>query len=120
MSLAFDFGKLAERYALNYLLQKGYFLLAKNYRYNDAEVDLLMQENKQLVCVEVKARNTAFFGEPESFINTKKIKNLVQATGFFIKENQLDLEVSFDIIALIKFNNIWHIKHLKNAFYAWE
>ena len=70
--------------------------------------------------MEVKARNTAFFGEPESFINTNKIKNLVQATGFFIKENQLDLEVSFGIIALIKFNNIWHIKHLKNAFYAWE
>lgn len=84
MSLAFDFGKQAERYALNYLLQKGYFLLAKNYRYNHAEVDLLMQENKQLVCVEVKARNTTFFGEPESFINIKKIKNLVQATDFFI------------------------------------
>ena len=49
MSLALDFGKHAERYALNYLLQKGYLLLAKNYRYNHAEVDLLMQENKQPV-----------------------------------------------------------------------
>ena len=60
MSLAFDFGKQAERYALNYLLQKGYFLLAKNYRYNNAEVDLLMQENKQLVCGS-KSKEYCFF-----------------------------------------------------------
>ena len=120
MSLAFDFGKHAERYALNYLLQKGYLLLAKNYRYNRAEVDLLMQKNNQLVCVEVKARSTAFFGSPESFISPKKIRNLVQAVDFFMEENHLNIEVRFDIIALLKRNNKWQIKHLKNAFYAWD
>jgi putative endonuclease len=120
MSLAYDFGKQAELFALNYLEQKGYQLLAKNYRYKHAEIDLLMQKNKHLICIEVKARSTSFFGEPESFINSKKIKNLVLAVNFFIEEHDLNLDVRFDIVALIKSNNKWQIKHLKNAFYAWE
>ena len=58
------FGNEAEEKALDYLLQKGYTLLEKNYRYGLAEVDLLMQKKEKLICVEVKARSTDFFGTP--------------------------------------------------------
>ena len=64
------FGNEAEEKALDYLLQKGYTLLEKNYRYGHAEVDLLMQKKEKLICVEVKARSTDFFGTPQSFISS--------------------------------------------------
>ena len=42
------FGNEAEEKALDYLLQKGYTFLEKNYRYGHAEVDLLMQKKEKL------------------------------------------------------------------------
>jgi len=57
---------------LDYLLQKGYTLLEKNYHNADAEVDLLIYKKKKLICVEVKVRSTDFFVTPESFISSKK------------------------------------------------
>jgi putative endonuclease len=114
------FGLIAEEKALKYLLGKGYCLLEKNYRYGHAEVDLLMQKNQYLICVEVKARSTDFFGSPESFITSKKIKLLVNVVDHYLENSELDLEVRFDIIAIIKKGENWIIKHIKNAFYAWQ
>ena len=114
------FGNEAEEKALDYLLQKGYTLLKKNYRYGHAEVDLLMQKKKKLICVEVKARSTDFFGTPESFISSKKIRLIVSVVDHYIEVSDLDLEVRFDVIAIIKKSEKWRIKHLKNAFYAWQ
>lgn len=114
------FGIKAEEKALEYLLKKGYCLLEKNYRYGHAEVDLLMQKNGYLICVEVKARSTDFYGLPESFINAKKIKLIVSVVDHYLEHSELDLEVRFDVIGIIKKRDNWIIKHIKNAFYAWE
>ena len=114
------FGKQAEERVLSFLIEKGYIFLEKNYRYRHAEVDLLVRHKNELICVEVKARSTTFFGTPESFISSKKIKLLVQAVDHFIEENELDLEVRFDVIALTRKKDEWFINHIKNAFYAWE
>lgn len=66
------FGQEAESKALNFLTNKGYKLLEKNYRFGKAEIDLLMKDDNILVCVEVKARTSHFFGSPESFYHQKK------------------------------------------------
>ena len=38
----------------------------------------------------------------------------------YLENSELDLEVRFDIIAIIKKGENWIIKHIKNAFYAWQ
>ena len=58
MPRSHQLGKLAEKRALNYLLQKGYRLRETNYRFRKAEVDLIMQQADILVRVEVKALPT--------------------------------------------------------------
>ena len=114
------FGKEAEAKAKAYLLNKGYALLEQNYRAGRAEVDLLMQKKEKLICIEVKARSTDFFGTPQQFISSKKIKLLVEAVNHYLEENQMDLEVRFDVIAITIQGQNWKLKQLKNAFYAWE
>ena len=111
-------GAEAERKALAYLSEKGYQLLKKNYRFQKAEVDLIMQQDTTLICVEVKARTTDFFGAPEQFISSKKIKLLVRAMDHYLTENTLDMEVRFDVIACTVKGNKWTLKHIKNAFYS--
>ncbi len=72
MPRSHQLGKLAEKRALNYLLQKGYRLRETNYRFRKAEVDLIMQQADILVCVEVKARTHLDFGHPASLYFTQK------------------------------------------------
>ncbi|MDA9851637.1 YraN family protein [Flavobacteriaceae bacterium] len=114
------FGQEAEQRALHYLKQQGYTLLKQNYRFGKAEVDLLMQKDDNLICVEVKARSTDFFGTPEQFVSSKKKKLLVGAVDHFISSFEMNLEVRFDIIAFTIKQNQWKLKHIKNAFYAFE
>ena len=114
------FGQEAESKALSFLTNKGYILLEKNYRFGKAEIDLLMKDDNILVCVEVKARSTDFFGSPESFISSKKISLLVVAVNHYIESHCVNLEVRFDVIAFTVKNQQWKCKHIENAFYAWE
>jgi len=70
-----------------------------------------------LVIYEVKARSTDAFGEPELFVTRKKQRFLVTAAAQYIEEKGLELEVRFDILAILAINNNFTVKHLKSAFY---
>ena len=115
-----ELGQYAERQASQYLKARGYRIVAQNYRYLKAEVDIIAQKGQTLAIVEVKARTSVGFGNPESFVTKKKIALLVSAADHFITSQSLDLNVRFDIISLLYQNNTWDIYHLKNAFYAFD
>jgi putative endonuclease len=114
------FGKLAEQKACQFLEQKGYCCIEKNYCVGRAEIDLIMQRGEILICVEVKARKTQFFGTPASFISSAKIKRLCAAMDHYIIQKELNVEVRFDVIECIVQQNQWIINHIPNAFYPWE
>lgn len=113
-----ELGKLGEELAYQFLLHNGYAILERNYRFQKAEIDIIAQKEPQtVVMVEVKTRNSDFFGDPQSFVTPAKIKLLVKAANEFMIVNTLDLEVRFDIIAVLKNSKEERIEHLKNAFY---
>jgi putative endonuclease len=111
-----DLGEKGEQLAVEYLLQHNYKIIARNYRFLKAEVDIIVQKNDVLAAVEVKTRSSIDFGNPQDFINPKKIKLLVSAMDNFVIENDLNVEVRFDIIAIVKQKNAFEIEHLKDAF----
>jgi len=112
-----DTGKLGEAIAQSYLLSKGYSILETNWQSSHREIDIIAQKNDVLVIVEVKARKTAFFGEPEEFVTRSKQKLLVSAANHYISLNNLDLETRFDIISVLFKGNSHVVHHLKDAFY---
>jgi putative endonuclease len=116
MAKHYELGRKGEQVAIDYLIKKGYDIVEKNYRFQKAEIDIIAQKNNTLVCVEVKTRSTDYFGNPQDFIDVKKIKLLVKAMDYYVIENDLDIEVRFDIIAIINQNNQFKIEHLKDAF----
>jgi len=111
-----ELGKLGEELALEYLLKKGYKIVAKNYRYLKAEVDIIAKKENLLVAVEVKTRSSNYYENPQDAVNQKKIKLLVSAMNNYVEENDLDVEVQFDIIAITKNKNNFDIKHIEDAF----
>ena len=117
MSNSYNFGQEAEKLAADYYRNLGFQILQKNYRYRKAEVDLIVQKDNLLVVVEVKARSSTYFGDPQSFVSKKKIQLLVMATDAFIQQRDLAVEVRFDIISYTLERGEWKLEHLPNAFY---
>ncbi len=112
-----EFGQEGEQIASDFLKQKGYQILKQNYRYDRAEIDILAQIDEILAVVEVKSRTSGFLEDISHTINRGKIQRLVKATDHFITQNNLDLEVRYDIITVIKKRNDFEIEHLENAFH---
>lgn len=112
-----ELGKKGEQLAVDYLLQHGYTITKRNYRFQKAEVDIIAKKENTLAIIEVKTRSTSDFGNPQDFVKPKQIQRLVKAIDEYVTVNNLDVEVRFDIIAIVKEGNGFNIEHLENAFY---
>jgi len=112
-----ELGKKGEQLAVNYLVENGYDILERNYRFNKAEVDIIAQKEDVLAIIEVKTRSTADFGNPQDFVKPKQIQNLVKAVDEYVTINSLDVDVRFDIIAIVKEKKEFKIEHLEDAFF---
>lgn len=112
-----ELGKAGEEYACEKLLSKGYTLLGKNYRWNRAEVDLVMKDRDQIVFVEVKTRNTSAFGEPYEAVSRSKQKQLIKAANAFILEHNVFEEARFDVVSIVWNSYGVQMEHIEDAFY---
>ncbi|MGC1632328.1 MAG: YraN family protein [Gelidibacter sp.] len=112
-----ELGKIGEQLAADFILTKGYEIVCKNYFYQKAEIDIIAKHDNMMICIEVKTRNSEFFGDPQEFVTSSKIKLLVKAMDAFIIENDIDLETRFDIIAVLKNKTRQELTHYENAFY---
>ncbi|MEY2670863.1 MAG: hypothetical protein RLZZ577_1179 [Bacteroidota bacterium] len=112
-----ELGKLGEELAAEYLQKNGYAILETNWVFQKAEIDILAQKNNTLAVVEVKTRSSIEFGLPQDFVKPKKIQLLVKAVHAYVTENDLDLDVRFDIIAISKKGQEFVIEHLTDAFF---
>lgn len=112
-----ELGKKGEQLAVDFLLKNDYAIIERNYRFDKAEVDIMAQQKNTLAIIEVKTRSTLDFGNPQDFVKPKQIQRLVKAVDEYVNVNALDVEVRFDIIAILKEGNGFKIEHLENAFY---
>lgn len=112
-----DFGKYAEDTAVSFLVEKGYHILCRNFRYQKAEIDIIAEYQNQIIIVEVKARSYDTVIEPHTAVNKKKIKLLLSATDYFLSEHNREEEVRFDIISVLpNAQGKLEIHHIENAF----
>ena len=112
-----ELGKKGEQLAVDFLQRKGYAILERNYRFDKAEVDIIARIKETLTIIEVKTRSTADFGDPQDFVKPKQIQNLVKAVDEYVTVNDLDVDVRFDIIAIVVQGSKTTIEHLEDAFY---
>lgn len=112
-----ELGEIGEQLAVDYLSRNGFAILERNFIYDKAEVDIIAQKDQKIIIVEVKTRNSAFFGDPQDFVTKAKIKLLVKAANEYIVSNKIEMEARFDIIAILKNQNVEQVEHFENAFY---
>ncbi|WP_299529906.1 YraN family protein [Ulvibacterium sp.] len=112
-----EFGKDGEQMAVDFLVTKGYDIKYRNYRYLKSEIDIIAQKGKTLAIVEVRARSNDQIIPIAETITKKKIGLLVMGADHYVTQQELDVEVRFDVITILKNRKIFKIEHLKDAFY---
>jgi putative endonuclease len=113
-----ELGKKGEELAVAQLLKTGYEILVRNYVFKKGEIDIVARKGATIIIVEVKTRSTPDFGDPQVFLKPAQIKRLVTTAHHFVEElGEDDVEVRFDIIAIIKNKAGTQVQHLTDAFY---
>jgi putative endonuclease len=112
------FGQYAEMVAANYLVKKGFSILAQNFRYKRFEIDLIVKKDQLIVFVEVKARKNNLFGNPENFVTQKKMRAIRLAAAHYLALQHCKEAIRFDIISILgsKAQGI-EVMHLEDGFY---
>ena len=77
-------GNLAEQAALDFLIKKGFVLLARQYRCKMGECDLIMKDKNVIVFVEVRYKQNTYFCSPEETIDYFKQRKLIRTAEFFL------------------------------------
>ena len=112
-------GDIGERIAKNYLKEKGYKVLDRNFRYSKlGEIDLVAQKGAEVIFFEVKARMRKGLSEfkPEDNITQIKQKKLVKLAQIWLAKRKLDTGWQIDVLAIeIYRNKSFDIRHLENA-----
>jgi putative endonuclease len=117
MAIHNELGKEGEALSVAFLQNNGYTIRETNFVFQKAEIDIIAQKDTILAVIEVKTRSSLEYGNPQDFVKPTKIKLLVKAINNYIIARSLDLEVRFDIMAVHKQGNEFHIEHLEDAFY---
>ena len=115
-----ELGKQGEELAVAHLLARGYELLYRNWRHSRAEVDIIARIGNDWVFVEVKTRETDYFGFPEEAVGKAKQKQLMQAANAFVEKFPINGEIRFDIIAVILNPKKQEIHHIEDAFWPMD
>ena len=66
------------------------------------EIDIISLDKKTLVFVEFKSRTTERYGRPKEFTSLRKEALLKEAAEAYLEINELEVELRFDIITIVK------------------
>ncbi|MBR4097176.1 MAG: YraN family protein [Oscillospiraceae bacterium] len=91
-------GRFGEDYTADYLTDKGYDIVARNFRRKGGELDIVALDGKMLVIVEVKSRKYGSMTDGMDAMTFTKRRNIIRTAQRFIDETDVDFEeMRFDV-----------------------
>ncbi len=94
-------GRWGEDLAVNYLTDKGYVILERDWNTGHRDIDIVAQDGDVVVFVEVKTRSNSDFGGPLTAMTYAKRKNLCHAINHYVKYHHIDNPFRFDVVAIV-------------------
>jgi putative endonuclease len=105
MALHLKTGAEGEHLAAEWLTERGYEILHRNWRHRQYEIDIIAMKDTKLHFVEVKCRNSDRYGNPEESVTRRKFKNLQRAADEFLFLNPGHKWIQYDILSIIMHKN---------------
>lgn len=90
-----------EKQAEDYLVRRGMTVLARRYRAQDGEIDLIMQDGETIVFTEVKARPKGRAGAGLVAVTPAKQRRMTHAAlAFLVEREWMERPVRFDVVEI--------------------
>ena len=109
-------GLKGEDIATDFLKKKGHKILARNYKTPVGEADIITKDKDTIVFIEVKARSNDAFGQPFESVDYRKQERLKKIALYYLKHNNIESSVRFDVISILSRNGRDEINHIVEAF----
>ncbi len=110
-----NIGAKYEERAADYLREQGYFIIERNYRVRQAEIDIVARDGSTIVFAEVKYRASLREGHPLEAVGVTKQRKICQAALFYLNRHKISVDntpIRFDVIGILGDD----ILHIRNAF----
>lgn len=93
-------GRWGEDTAAAFLESNGVKIIARNYRTEYGELDIIGKQGDHLIMFEVRTRTSTKFGHPEESINFRKRNHLISAAEAYVMQESAESEWRIDVIAI--------------------
>lgn len=113
-----ELGKWGEARAEQFLREKGFQIITRNWRTRSGEIDLIGKMGGTLVFVEVRTRTSTLYGTPSESVDWRKQKKLRQLSLEFLQEYEQPVSsFRFDVVSILvrTGNNKLEITHIAHA-----
>ena len=110
-------GQRGEALAARQLAAKGYQIVARNWRCETGELDLVAQKGECLVMVEVRTRRGQSMGSPEESITAAKQARLITLGEAYVQECEWNGDWRIDVVAIEmdRQGRLLRVDHYENA-----
>ena len=107
-------GAFYEQRVSDYLEQKGYRIIERNFYCRFGEIDLICRKNGYLVFVEVKYRSSDSFGTPSAAVDFRKQIRISNTASYYLYcyHYPMDTACRFDVAAVSEQS----VQLIENAF----
>ncbi len=111
-------GNDSEAIARHYLEQRGYQLVQSNFQCKSGEIDLIMQNEKMLVFVEVRSRSSSVYGAPAETVDYSKQNKIRKTAAYYLYRNPRFTEhyCRFDVVSILWEKGQANIQWFQDAF----
>ena len=113
-------GAWGEAVAAEYLRKKQYKIIKQGFRSKFGEIDLIAQNGKYLVFVEVKLRKSNRFAMAREYVDARKQEKLRITASLYLSLRPTSLQPRFDVVEIYAPEGVATAKpkiyHLENAF----
>jgi putative endonuclease len=112
-----SFGFSGESHACSFLEDRGYSILARNYKNSYGEIDIIAQDKGFLCFIEVKSRASADFGDPSESVGPAKQRHIIRAALQYLQDNRcLNRKCRFDVVTVVSGKPHPQVQLIKDAF----
>jgi len=116
-------GDKGEAAAVEFLKGKNYDILATKYKFRNGELDIVAKDKNVIVFAEVKTVDLTYtdkskYGDPETWLTPAKQKFMRQCANHYLWKNEVvDVDCRFDLLAVRLYPERTDVNHIENAFW---
>ena len=115
-------GAAGEVLAARFLREKGYRIVASNYRCRQGEIDIIAADKQYIAFVEVKTRRSDSLYSPREAVTLSKQRRLIATASLYLRANPVDKQPRFDVIEVVTKADdpmaVEEINHIMGAYEA--